>query len=310
MFGVRGRDVDSIAEANGFSGVVRVDRGDDVEFASAYGLAHRGHGIPNTLETQFGTASATKGLTALAVVSLIEEGVLELSTTARSVLGGDLPLIGDDVTIEHLLSHRSGIGDYLDEETYHVTDYVMPVPVHELADDGGLPRDPRRARHQVPAGRAVRLQQRRVRRARADRRASERCSVPSARARSRHASRPGWPTPRSCAPTSSRGLRRSGTSRWTASCGRTCSTCPCGAAATAGSTRPWRTSARSGARSSPAGSSRPTGLRRWCGRAATCRESRGATASASGSTSRATSCSWSGPTRASRSGARTTRSER
>ena len=50
------------------------------------------------------------------------------------MLGGDLPLIGDDVTIEHLLSHRSGIGDYLDEDAEpEITDYVMPVPVHELA---------------------------------------------------------------------------------------------------------------------------------------------------------------------------------
>jgi CubicO group peptidase (beta-lactamase class C family) len=73
-------------------------------------------------------------MTALAVVSLIEEGSLDLTTTARSVLGRDLPLIGDDVTIEHVLSHRSGIGDYLDEEALHeITDYLMPVPVHELA---------------------------------------------------------------------------------------------------------------------------------------------------------------------------------
>ena len=60
--------------------------------------------------------AATKSLTALAVVSLIEDGLLELSTTARSVLGSDLPLIDDGVTIEHLLAHRSGIGDYLDED--------------------------------------------------------------------------------------------------------------------------------------------------------------------------------------------------
>jgi len=67
-------------------------------------------------------------------VSLIEEGVLDLSTTARSVLGDDLPLIDDGVTVEHLLSHRSGIGDYLDEEAdWELQDYVMPVPVHELA---------------------------------------------------------------------------------------------------------------------------------------------------------------------------------
>ena len=128
------QEVDSIAAETGFSGVVRVDRGDGIELAKAYGLAHRGYEISNTVDTQFAIASGTKGLTAVAVVSLIEDGSLDLTTTARSVLGRDLPLIGDDVTIEHLLSHRSGIGDYLDEDAGHeLTDYVMPVPVHELA---------------------------------------------------------------------------------------------------------------------------------------------------------------------------------
>jgi CubicO group peptidase (beta-lactamase class C family) len=127
-------ELDSIVSETGFSGVVRIDRSDRIVLARAYGLAHRGFGIPNELDTRFAIASATKGLTALAVVSLIEEGRLELSTTARSVLGRDLPVIDDDVTIEHLLSHRSGIGDYLDEEAESdVNDYVMPVPVHELA---------------------------------------------------------------------------------------------------------------------------------------------------------------------------------
>ena len=126
--------VDSIANASGFSGAVRVDRGEDVELARAYGLAHRGYEISTTVDTQFAIASGTKGLTAVAVASLIEEGSLDLSTTARSVLGEDLPLIRDDVTIEHLLSHRSGIGDYLDEEVDHdIAEYLMPISVHELA---------------------------------------------------------------------------------------------------------------------------------------------------------------------------------
>ena len=60
-----GRAVDSVAEASGFSGVVRVDRGDDVEMAKAYGLAHRGHEIPNTLDTQFAIASGTRYLAVL-----------------------------------------------------------------------------------------------------------------------------------------------------------------------------------------------------------------------------------------------------
>jgi CubicO group peptidase (beta-lactamase class C family) len=128
-----GQELDAVAEETGFSGVVRVDRAGTTELAKAYGLAHRGFEVPNTIETRFATASATKGLTALVVVSLIEAGSLELSTTARSVLGDDLPLIADDVTIEHLLGHRSGIGDYLDEdEDLDFADYLLPVPVHEL----------------------------------------------------------------------------------------------------------------------------------------------------------------------------------
>ncbi len=125
--------VDALAAETGFSGVVRVDRAGAVEFQKAYGLADRRHQIPNTLDTQFGIASGGKGFTALTVVRLIQDGALELNTTARSVLGDDLPLIGDDVTIEQLLSHRSGIGDYLDEDAHQVTDYVMPVGVQELA---------------------------------------------------------------------------------------------------------------------------------------------------------------------------------
>jgi CubicO group peptidase (beta-lactamase class C family) len=126
--------IDRIADSTGFSGVVRIDRQDHPSFAAAYGFAHRGHRIANTVDTRFGIASGTKGLTAATVMSLVDSGELELATTARSVLGADLPLIDDAVTVEHLLAHRSGIGDYLDEETLGApTDYVMRVPVHVLA---------------------------------------------------------------------------------------------------------------------------------------------------------------------------------
>ncbi len=126
--------VDEAAERTGFSGVVRVDRAGETELCSAYGYADRAHSIRNTVETQFATASGTKGLTALTVMSLVERGTLTLGTTARSLLGDDLPLIAADVTVEHLLAHRSGIGDYLDEDTLSdISDYVMSVPVHELA---------------------------------------------------------------------------------------------------------------------------------------------------------------------------------
>jgi CubicO group peptidase (beta-lactamase class C family) len=125
-------DVDRIAADTGFSGVVSIDRAGEIEFAKAYGLANRAYQVPNTLDTRFGIASGSKGFTALVVHSLVREGLLELGTTARSLLGADLPLIAGDVTVEHLLTHTSGIGDYLDEESdWKADDYVVGA-VHVL----------------------------------------------------------------------------------------------------------------------------------------------------------------------------------
>ena len=127
-------EVDDLAAQHGFAGVVRVDHGDGDGFARAYGFADRANKRANTVDTRFAIASGGKGLTALTVAALIEDGVLDLTTPARSLLAGDLPLIDDEVTVEHLLGHRSGIGDYVDEEAGHaITDHVLPVPVHELA---------------------------------------------------------------------------------------------------------------------------------------------------------------------------------
>lgn len=130
-----GAAIDALAAETGFGGTVRVDDGDDVVHLRAYGLADRAHGIAHTVDTRVAVASGCKTFTALAVVGLVADGTLAMATTARSILGADLPLIADDVTVEHLLAHRSGIGDYLDEdEDGDLADHVLPVPVHELAD--------------------------------------------------------------------------------------------------------------------------------------------------------------------------------
>ena len=125
--------LDEILTASEFSGAVRIDDGSGNIAAAARGAADRAHEVPNTTATRFALASGTKGFTALAAVSLVADGVLSLDTTARSLLGDDLALIDDGVTIGHLLSHRSGIGDYLDEDALgSISEYVLPVPVHRL----------------------------------------------------------------------------------------------------------------------------------------------------------------------------------
>ncbi|WP_248147764.1 serine hydrolase domain-containing protein [Microbacterium aoyamense] len=130
-----GAALDETARGKGMSGTIRIDVEGETVFAGAYGLADRGHGIPNTTETRFAVASLSKGFTAIAVMSLVQDGLLSLDTRVRSVLGSDLPLVDDDVTIEQLLAHTSGIGDYLDEEAdWEVDDYVLTLPVHTLTD--------------------------------------------------------------------------------------------------------------------------------------------------------------------------------
>src|SRR6266496_3327420 len=79
-------EVDRLAAGTGFSGAVRVDGHAGVELA-AWGLAHRGWGIANTTDTRFAIASGGKGLTALAVMALVADGVLDLGTPARALPG-------------------------------------------------------------------------------------------------------------------------------------------------------------------------------------------------------------------------------
>ena len=126
--------LDSIAAEASFSGLIGIDRPGRPPVDRAVGLADRRWQVPVRPDSILAIASGTKGFTALTVMSLVADGTLSLDTTARSLLGTDLPHVADDVTLRHLLGHRSGIGDYLDESELDVTDHVMPEPVHRYLD--------------------------------------------------------------------------------------------------------------------------------------------------------------------------------
>jgi CubicO group peptidase (beta-lactamase class C family) len=105
-----------LEEASKFSGVVRVTQGDEQLFAGAYGYASRAWKIPNTLDTRFDTASITKLFTSVATLQLIEQGAFEFATGVIDHLGLEGTAISRDVTVFHLLTHSSGIGDDCEEE--------------------------------------------------------------------------------------------------------------------------------------------------------------------------------------------------
>lgn len=99
-----------------FSGVVRVTVGDDTRFVGAYGFASRSWRVRNTLDTRFDTASITKLFTAVATLQQVDAGTFGLETSVVEYLGLEGTAISPDVTVRHLLTHTSGIGDDADEE--------------------------------------------------------------------------------------------------------------------------------------------------------------------------------------------------
>lgn len=126
------RALAKLAESTDFTGVVAVHQRGEILHGLARGLADRAHRVPVTLETRFGTASGSKAMTALVALALSAQGSVTLNEGVRRWLGDDLSGVDDDVTLEQLLTHTSGISDYLDEEEWEPDQYMLSTPVHKL----------------------------------------------------------------------------------------------------------------------------------------------------------------------------------
>ena len=125
--------ITAAAQAGDFAGAVQVTVAGTPVFVGAFGEADRSHAILNTSDTRFGIASGSKLITALGVGALVDEGRLALDTRLRDVVAVPLPGVSPDVTIDHLLSHTSGVHDYLDEEQLESADTVeLPIAPFKL----------------------------------------------------------------------------------------------------------------------------------------------------------------------------------
>jgi CubicO group peptidase (beta-lactamase class C family) len=105
-----------LEEQDRFSGTVLITRGESRVYAEAFGYASRAWKVINTLDTRFDTASITKLFTSVSVLQLIDRGLLSLDTSATDFLELRDTAISREVTVFHLLTHTSGIGDDADEE--------------------------------------------------------------------------------------------------------------------------------------------------------------------------------------------------
>lgn len=92
--------------------LVVLDR-DRVVYRRGYGMADLEHGIPIGETSVFRTGSVSKQFTAAVMLLLAQDGILSLAEPLRSYLR-EIPEFGYEITLRHLLSHTSGIRDYLD----------------------------------------------------------------------------------------------------------------------------------------------------------------------------------------------------
>jgi len=115
--------ITSITENDVFSGVVLVARNREPIFKKAYGAADIEHNISNRIDTKFNLGSIQKTFTAVAIAQLAEKGELSYDDFIGKYLGPDwvLPEVGKVVTISFLLSHTSGITEYLSDEEWLAT---------------------------------------------------------------------------------------------------------------------------------------------------------------------------------------------
>lgn len=86
-------------------------------YVKGYGFANVEHQVPVKPETVFQSGSIGKQFTATAVMILVEEGKLALDDKIRKYFP-DAPDAWKEITIRHLLSHTSGMGDYPEQFDY------------------------------------------------------------------------------------------------------------------------------------------------------------------------------------------------
>lgn len=110
--------MNTYAQAGLFNGSVYISQKGRLLLNKGYGVADFSKQVKNTSESQYIVYSITKSVTATLVLKLVEEGKISLNEKL-SRFYPSFPS-GDSITIEHLLTHTSGVYNYNN-------DFSMPV---------------------------------------------------------------------------------------------------------------------------------------------------------------------------------------
>lgn len=88
-----------------------VSRNGQIIYKKAFGMANLELNVPMQVDNVFWVASIGKQFTAVAILQLMEQGKLNLQDEITKFIP-DYPTQGNKITIEHLLTHTSGIHNF------------------------------------------------------------------------------------------------------------------------------------------------------------------------------------------------------
>lgn len=106
------RFVAELAARDEFSGTLQLTYRDRPILKRSYGMANKEQGLPNGPDTLFSLASVTKLFTAVAIAQLVQRRRVAHHEKLGAYLSGFPAEIADKVTVHHLLTHTSGMGDH------------------------------------------------------------------------------------------------------------------------------------------------------------------------------------------------------
>ena len=123
-----------------FSGSVLITYRGRTVLARSHGLADKARGLPNGPDTLFGLASVAKLFTAVAVAQLAQRGQLQYYDTVGQHVDGFSAEVADRVTIHHLLTHTSGLGDFFGDPGFWDTAFTWTSVQQVMDGIGGFVR--------------------------------------------------------------------------------------------------------------------------------------------------------------------------
>ncbi len=109
--------LEDTVKADEFSGAVLLAKNGKPIFQKAYGLAAKEFNVPNRIDTKFNLGSINKIFTKVAIAQLVAKGKLAFDDRIIKHLP-DYPnrQAAEKVTVQHLLSMSSGIGDFFGDK--------------------------------------------------------------------------------------------------------------------------------------------------------------------------------------------------